>query len=98
MEIINKFLENEIQPFVKKFLEKSKNKEIYVVSHFDTDGISSAAIMTKALQRLDKTFSLKIIKSLEPQLIRDLPKNKIILFLDLASIYGRTSSKLPFRL
>jgi len=85
MEVINKFLENDIRPFVKKFLEKSKNKEIYVVSHFDTDGISSAAIMTKALQRLDKTFSIKIQKSLEPQFIRDLPKNKIILFLDLAS-------------
>jgi single-stranded-DNA-specific exonuclease len=85
MEIINKFLENEIKPFVKKFLEKSKEKEIYIVSHFDTDGISSAAIMTKTLQRLDKPFALKIQKSLEPQFIRDLPKNKIILFLDLAS-------------
>jgi len=85
MEIINKFLENEIKPFVKKLLEHSENKEIYVVSHFDTDGISSAAIMTRALQRLDKTFTLKIQKSLEPQFIRDLPKNKIILFLDLAS-------------
>ena len=85
MEIINKFLENEIKPFVKKLLEKSKNKEIYVVSHFDTDGISSAAIMVQTLKRLDKTFTLKILKSLEPQFIRDLPKNKIILFLDLAS-------------
>ncbi len=85
MEIINKFQEQEIKPFVKKFLKDSENKEIYIVSHFDTDGISSAAIMTKALQRLDKTFTLKIKKSLEPEFIEKLPKDKIILFLDLAS-------------
>lgn len=85
MEIINKFLENEIKPFVKKFLEKSENKQIYIISHFDTDGITSAAIMAQTLKRLDKQFTLKIQKSLEPQFIRDLPKNKIILFLDLAS-------------
>ncbi len=85
MEIINKFLENEIKPFVKKLLDKSKEKEIYVVSHFDTDGISSAAIMIQTLKRLDKIFTLKIKKSLEEQFIKDLPRNKLILFLDLAS-------------
>ncbi len=78
-------LEERINQVVQEFLEKSRDKEIQVISHFDTDGITSAAIMVQALKRLDKKFSLKIVKSLEEQFIYDLPKNKLILFLDLAS-------------
>ena len=78
-------LEEKIKSIVKIFLEKSKDKEIQVISHFDTDGITSAAIITQALKKLDKNFSVKIIKSLEEQFIHDLPKEKITLFLDLAS-------------
>ena len=63
------------------FVERSKDKEILVVSHFDTDGISSAAIAVKALRRMDRAFSIKIVKSLERDFILDLPKDKIILFL-----------------
>ena len=77
-------LEEKIKYVVKKFLEKSKDKEIQIISHFDTDGITSAAIMVQTLKKLDKKFSLKIVKSLEEQFIYDLP-NKLTLFLDLAS-------------
>lgn len=78
-------LENEIENIAKKFLEKSKNNEIKIISHFDTDGITSAAIMIKTLKKLDKKFSVKIIKSLEEEFILNLPKDRLILFLDLAS-------------
>ena len=78
-------LEEKIKCVAKEFLEKSKDKEIQIISHFDTDGITSAAIMVQALKKLDKKFSLKIVKSLEEQFIYDLPKNKLTLFLDLAS-------------
>ena len=78
-------LEKEIESFVEKFLEKTKEKEIFVISHFDTDGITSATIMIKTLKKLDKRFSVKIVKLLEDELIKKLPKDKIILFLDLAS-------------
>jgi len=78
-------MKKRIELFAKKFLEKSHNKEIYIISHFDTDGITSAAIIIKTLKKLDKKFSVKIIKNLEEQIIRDLPKDKLILFLDLAS-------------
>ena len=78
-------LEEKIKYVVKEFLEKSKDKEIQIISHFDTDGITSATIMVQALKKLDKKFSLKIVKSLEEQFIYDLPKNKLTLFLDLAS-------------
>jgi RecJ-like exonuclease len=41
--------------------------------------------MVQTLKRLDKKFTLRILKSLEEKFIKNLPKDKIILFLDLAS-------------
>lgn len=78
-------LKEEIKVISKKFLEESKNKEIVVIGHFDTDGITSTAIMVQTLKRLDRKFSVKIVKRLEEEIIYELPKNKLILFLDLAS-------------
>ena len=79
------FLKERMQSVAKSFLEKTEKKEIQIISHFDTDGITSATIMVQTLKKLDKKFSLKIVKSLEEQFIYDLPKNKITLFLDLGS-------------
>ncbi len=78
-------LEFEIEKVAKKFIEKSNEKEIYIVSHFDTDGITSATIIIKTLKKLDKKFSVKIVKRLEEKFIYELPTDKLILFLDLAS-------------
>ncbi len=74
-----------IQQTAKDFLSQSKEKRVQIVSHYDTDGICSAAIMAKAMQNLDKNFSVKIIKQLEKETIEALPKNSILVFLDLAS-------------
>ena len=41
--------------------------------------------MIQALKKLDRKFSLTILKSLNKEFIMNLPKNKLILFLDLAS-------------
>ena len=78
-------MEKRIELIAKEFLEKTKDKDIQIISHFDTDGITSAAIMIKTLKKLDKTFSVKIVKNLEEQIIKDLPKDKVTIFLDLAS-------------
>jgi len=78
-------LETEIQLIAEKFIEKIQDKEVQIISHFDTDGITSATIMIQTLKQLDKKFSLKIVKRLEEDFIYNLPKNKITLFLDLAS-------------
>ncbi len=78
-------LEFRIKNITKEFLEKSKNKEIQIISHFDTDGITSAAIMIQTLKKLDKPFSLKIVKRIEGNFIENLSKDKLTLFLDLAS-------------
>lgn len=74
-----------IKEFANTFLQKTDKKQILVVSHFDTDGITSAAIFGKCLKRLDKNFSFNIIKGLDKEFIENLPQNKIIVFLDLGS-------------
>jgi RecJ-like exonuclease len=78
-------LESKISIISKKFLEKIKEKDLYIISHFDTDGITSAAIMIKTLKKMDASFSVKILKRVEEGFIETLPKDKVILFLDLAS-------------
>lgn len=85
MEKEVKTLQEQIELVAKNFLEKSKDKEIQIVSHFDTDGITSAAIMIKTLQKLDKNFSVKIVKNLEKNHVFNLSKDKLTIFLDLAS-------------
>ncbi len=83
--MIKNSLNEQIKFVAEKFLKESENKEIQVISHFDTDGITSATIMIQTLKKLDKKFSVKIVKSLEEQFILKIPKNKITIFLDLAS-------------
>ena len=78
-------LESEIKRIVSIFLKKAKKKEVQIISHFDTDGITSAAIMIQTLKELDLTFNLKIVKSLEEDFIKNLSKEKVTFFLDLAS-------------
>jgi len=70
---------------IEKIDSLSKQKPIKVISHFDADGITSAAIFAKALQRWKKTFSLQIVKSLDEHFIKSLPESHILIFLDLAS-------------
>lgn len=74
---------------IKEAIEKieaiSKVKHIKVVSHNDTDGITSAAIFSRALQRWNKKFSLEIIKNLEKEYIKSLSDENLIIFLDLGS-------------
>ncbi|MEM4230712.1 MAG: DHH family phosphoesterase [Candidatus Pacearchaeota archaeon] len=73
-----------IKAAASKFFESTKNKTITVISHFDTDGITSAAIMAKTLTKLKKRFSLKIIKQLEPYIF-DKINGEVVVFLDLGS-------------
>jgi len=78
-------LELKIKQTAEKFLELSRDKKTIVISHFDADGISSAAIMIQALRRLDIKFSMKIIKRLDKEFLQTLSEEDTILFVDLAS-------------
>jgi RecJ-like exonuclease len=84
----------EIKEFTKNFLQETKGENIYLVSHFDTDGITSAAIFIKTLERLAKQFSVKILKSLTKEEIENFPDDKIIVILDLGSSHLNHLSKL----
>jgi len=77
-----------IGEFVREFLEASSERPVRIITHFDTDGISSAAILTKTLQRLDRKFSLKVVRGLDGETImREISRqpNEVLLFADLAS-------------
>src|SRR3989344_2716085 len=78
-----------MQEIISKAIDRidslSKTKPIKVISHYDTDGITSAAIFSRTLQRWNKNFSLEIVKSLDEEFIKNLPESHILVFLDLAS-------------
>jgi len=78
-------MEKRIELIAKKFLEVTKDKEIQIISHFDTDGITSATILVKTLRKLDKIFHVKIVKSLDEKIIKNLSRERVNIFLDLAS-------------
>ncbi len=68
-------------------LIKSFQGEIKLISHYDCDGICSAAIMVKALEREEKDFCLSFVEQLTSDEILELAKenNRFIIFLDLGS-------------
>lgn len=76
---------SKIKLAIERINELSKTKPIKVISHFDTDGITSAAIFARALKRWNKPFSLQIVKGLDEEFIKTLPEDSILIFLDLAS-------------
>lgn len=78
-------LEERISKVAEEFLTLPKDKEIQIISHFDTDGITSAAIIIKCMKRLDIKFNTLIVKNLTSDIISHLPKDKTLLFIDLAS-------------
>ena len=78
-------MEEKIREAIKKLDSLSKGKKIKVISHYDTDGITSAAIFSRALQRANKSFSIDVIKNLEIEYIESLSENDILIFLDLGS-------------
>ncbi|MEK6928081.1 MAG: DHH family phosphoesterase [Nanoarchaeota archaeon] len=78
-------LHEDISLAIKRLSELPSTKPIKVISHFDTDGITSAAIIARALERWNKRFSLMPVKSLEEEIIKNLPEDHILIFVDLAS-------------
>lgn len=60
---------------------------IRLITHYDTDGIVSGAIMIEALARLGKEFHLSVVKQLDRKTIEKLSEEKygLIVFLDLGS-------------
>lgn len=81
-----------IEEAASKFQETLKKDGIIrVITHLDTDGMSSAAILMNALREFDQQFSVRVVKQLEDKLIEQLfneikkQKCKAVFFLDLGS-------------
>jgi len=79
-----------IERIINEFRELSQQKTVRIISHYDTDGITAAAIIIRALQREDRLFSVKIVRQLEATLISEIQaeaeaKRELLLFLDLGS-------------
>ncbi len=85
-----------MEKLVKKtadlFLEKSKNKRIKILTHHDTDGITSGAIIVRTLKELERNFKIKVIKNLEKKHIKE--TGEILLLLDLGSSSLKDLNKL----
>ncbi len=80
--------------------EIRKAERIEVVSHFDCDGIASAAIISRALERAGKTFSLTIAKQVKPELMEKIKEKnpELVIFTDLGSGYLEELEKLDCKL
>jgi single-stranded-DNA-specific exonuclease len=78
-------MKEQIKRAIKKIDVLSQKKKLKVISHFDTDGITSAAIFSRALERWGKSFSMDVVKGLDEEYVRGLPDGEVLIFLDLAS-------------
>jgi len=78
---------NEINNAAQKFKKISdKHSRIRILTHYDSDGITSGAILSRALQRADCNFHTSIVKLLENKIIEQVREEKnwdILFILDL---------------
>jgi len=77
------FLKNEASLF-KKLIE---DKLVRIYAQYDPDGISSAAIMAKALLRMNKNFEVRFFKQLNSKVVEKIEasEDKVLVFLDFGS-------------
>ncbi len=85
-------LKDSINNAVKRLRQIFSEKGlIKVITHIDTDGLTSAAIMTQILQKYNQEFWITTVKQLENEFLKQLlaqlhsQKWKAIIFLDLGS-------------
>lgn len=82
------FMSKELVKLADRAVEKLKNIDnIQCISHYDADGIASAAIVHKALSRENKNFDIKFVKDLREEKIKELEKidKENFLFTDIGS-------------
>ncbi len=84
LEEFNKSIEKAVSFFNSEFLG---NSPVKIISHLDADGICSAAIMIKALSRLNISYSLSILPQLDQSALYSISKESFsrIIFTDLGS-------------
>ncbi|KXB02871.1 hypothetical protein AKJ43_00015 [candidate division MSBL1 archaeon SCGC-AAA261D19] len=68
-----------------EIIERHKNDSITLISHMDSDGISAAALLSKALDRLEIQHQTKFVRMLYPEVVEDLEVGNLTIFTDLGS-------------
>ena len=81
-----------MQDLIKNAIEEFKNldnKPIRVISHLDSDGLTSASIILQVLKREKKKFVLSIVKQLNENILKELSLENYntVIFTDLGSGY-----------
>jgi len=84
--VINLFLD-EVERIAKIFKEIVRKKHVRVYAQYDTDGITSASIITKVLLREGCNFEIRILKQLNSKTVKDVvyTENDFLIFLDMGS-------------
>lgn len=62
-----------------------ENDSITIISHMDADGISAAALLSKALDRMEIRHQVKFVRMLYPEVIDELEAGELTIFTDLGS-------------
>jgi single-stranded-DNA-specific exonuclease len=82
---------NFVEQVAEEFLELvgDAKKPVRVIGNLDTDGITSASIICKALSRKKINYSVSIVKQVNDELIKALKNEEyeIVIFTDLASAF-----------
>ncbi len=65
----------------------SRRDTVRVLSHYDADGIASAAIMAKALMRAERRFHLTLVKQVSEDMLSSLASGNpgLVVFLDMGA-------------
>ncbi len=59
--------------------------DIYVIAHYDTDGLCSCAQMIKILEHLGKSYKVFVFEQLTKNILEEIPNDANLIFLDFGS-------------
>lgn len=65
--------------------ELEKQEEVVIISHVDADGLASAGIISRALDKVEIGYKVKIVKKLDASVIHDISGAEAVFFTDLGS-------------
>ena len=93
---IMSFLDSASQAAETMLETVKENGVVYVFSHLDSDGLSAAGIIGRALFRLDAKFRIRITQWIDEKIIEEIlsEKPQLIVFTDLGSGYIDILNKL----
>ncbi len=68
-----------------ELIRRHRHSSIEIISHMDADGVSAAALMSKALDRLEIRHNVKFVRMLYQEVVEELDPADLTIFTDLGS-------------